>query len=277
MKEKKTEYHVGELAKYFGVSNDTIRLYDNMGIISAKKNYENNYRVYSREDLICLDYVFRLRRMNFSLEEIRILLNESSIEHAEAVMQMQEKVLEDKIQELQNLKMMVKDYQKSFSKVIQSEGQISVKESPVLIYKEVERSMIDTMEAFAELAQNRVTRFTFVCDKDVFLSECFEEQIGNSPGRKNLFRYAITLVDNENFRKQPEFPAHQLQVLPPRKCVHSIAKIYTHDDYTGFTNVRRYILQHGLELEGDALFCGVSFKNDSRRTVDYYEIWIPVK
>ena len=52
----KRKYHIGELAAYYGVSSDTLRLYDKKGILSPKKDV-NGYRVYSREDMIFLDYV----------------------------------------------------------------------------------------------------------------------------------------------------------------------------------------------------------------------------
>ena len=54
MQEKKIAYSVGEMAEYFGISRDTLRLYDKMGILSPMKNENNGYRVYSRVDFICL-------------------------------------------------------------------------------------------------------------------------------------------------------------------------------------------------------------------------------
>ena len=56
MNTDKSEYLVGELAEYFGVSNDTLRLYDKKGICSPQKNETNHYRTYSREDFILLEF-----------------------------------------------------------------------------------------------------------------------------------------------------------------------------------------------------------------------------
>ena len=97
MEDRKDLYYIGELAEYFGVSRDTLRLYDKVGILSPKKDEKNQYRTYSREDFICLDYVMRLRKINMSLEDINMMINDCTIERAEAVMQVQEKILEDKI------------------------------------------------------------------------------------------------------------------------------------------------------------------------------------
>ena len=137
MENKKIEYHVGELAEYFGVSKDTLRLYDKMGILSPVKNEQNGYRVYSRADFICLDYIMRLKSLNMPLDDIKMMINDCTIERAEAIMQVQDKILEDKIEELRRLRIVVQDYQKSFSRVIQNLGQITIEESPTLIFKEI--------------------------------------------------------------------------------------------------------------------------------------------
>ncbi|WP_206460260.1 MerR family transcriptional regulator [Anaerovorax sp. IOR16] len=272
----KNEYYVNEVATFFGVSRDTIRLYDKVGILSPKKNERNNYRIYSREDLICLDYVMRLRKINLSLEDIRVLINESSIERAEAMMQLQEKILEDKIEELINLKIMVSDYQKSFSNVIQNMGEIFVKESPTLLYMDVETSMMDTMYEFSGLQKAHVPIFTFVCKKELFLSNQFIEYTLSGNDRNKLFTYAITMIDDEGLSKRKDFPQNRFRIIPPRKCVYSVARCYTNVNYDDFLKVRDYIIKHNLKLVDDVLLRVASVRNNRKQSVDYYEIWAPI-
>ena len=162
MKEKKIAYSVGEMAEYFGVSRDTLRLYDKMGILSPKKNEDNGYRVYSRADFICLDYVMRLKSLGMRLEDINMMINDCTIERAEAIMQVQDKLIDEKIRELKSLQMMVRDYQKSFSGAIMQMGEITAKNSPVMIYRDIGDSMKDTMAAFQRLSKEQVPKFTFV-------------------------------------------------------------------------------------------------------------------
>ena len=42
MEDRKDLYYIGELAEYFGVSRDTLRLYDKVGILSPKKDEKNH-------------------------------------------------------------------------------------------------------------------------------------------------------------------------------------------------------------------------------------------
>lgn len=69
MKEK---YTVSELSRLFGISNQTLRYYDKIGLF--KPNYvdkENNYRYYDYEQFFCLSMIMQLKRLNFSLESVQ--------------------------------------------------------------------------------------------------------------------------------------------------------------------------------------------------------------
>lgn len=272
MEDRKDLYYIGELAEYFGVSRDTLRLYDKVGILSPKKDEKNQYRTYSREDFICLDYVMRLRKINMSLEDINMMINDCTIERAEAVMQVQEKILEDKIEELRSLQIMVKDYQKSFSNAIQNMRQISIEESPVFIYSDVKSSMTEVMSNFTALTKTHVPKFTFVADRNHYFTMDFDDP----EERKNYLHYAITLVDDENFIEKPDFPHDMFHVIKPGKCVHAILKTYTNRDYSDFFMCRQFILDHDLKLNGDPIFRTLSVRNDKKKSVDYYDFWAPI-
>ncbi|WP_160317717.1 MerR family transcriptional regulator [Pseudobacteroides cellulosolvens] len=41
------KYRTGELLKYLGVLRDTLRFYEEKGLLNPEKNDENNYRSYS--------------------------------------------------------------------------------------------------------------------------------------------------------------------------------------------------------------------------------------
>lgn len=273
----KNEYHVGELANFFGVSKDTLRLYDKMGILSPKKNENNNYRSYSRADLICLDYVMRLRKINLPLSDIRMLVTDSRIERVEAMMQLQDKILEDRISELKKLQIMVRDYQKSFSNVICNLGDISIQQSPSFILRTVDHSIIDTMSAFSHLETSHVPIFTLACDKEIFLSKSFVLNTASEEKRKEMYRYAITMIDEENLAERKGGAMEGFCVIAPRKCVYSAVKCYTNVNYDGFLKLRQYILDRGLELIDEVLFRIVSVRNSAEESVDYYEIWAPIR
>lgn len=269
----KQEYLVGELAQHFGVSRDTIRLYDKAGIVTPKKSEKNGYRHYSREDFICLAYVIELRKINLSLEEIRVMMNESSIEHAAEVMETQERLIEEKIEEMKRLRSIVWDYKICFRSAVTDLGKIRITESPVFIYKDVGDSLIETTKDFSELTDYHVPKFTFVVDKDLFLSDEFDDV--NTCKKK--FSYAVTLKDDEKLAERADFPRDRFRVVHYRKCIYTILKFYTNVDYDSILELKRYVIENGFVLTGDILLRVISMRNDKRQNTDYYEVWVPVK
>ena len=65
----------GEIAKKAGISQKAVRLYDEKGLLKPSEYSEGNYRLYDREALLVLENIIALKRIGFSLEEIRDNLN----------------------------------------------------------------------------------------------------------------------------------------------------------------------------------------------------------
>ncbi len=70
-------YTIGDVSKRLGLSRDTLRFYEKKGIIHPEK-LENGYRCYSYEDMRTLLDIRFYRRIDFSIEDISQILNESS-------------------------------------------------------------------------------------------------------------------------------------------------------------------------------------------------------
>ena len=64
---------IAELAKEFGITTRTIRFYEEQGLIKPER--QGQRRVYYPRDKVHLKLIMRGKRLGFSLEEIRVLLN----------------------------------------------------------------------------------------------------------------------------------------------------------------------------------------------------------
>lgn len=64
---------VGELAKRTGVSTDTIRLYESMGLLRSERS-ANGYRVFADDAQTIVELVRKAQRLGFSLREIGAVL-----------------------------------------------------------------------------------------------------------------------------------------------------------------------------------------------------------
>ena len=68
-------HKIGDVASMTGVSVDTLRYYEKIGLLKNIFRNESGVRLYSDKDISQLNFIKRAQRMNFSLDEIRDLLD----------------------------------------------------------------------------------------------------------------------------------------------------------------------------------------------------------
>lgn len=75
-----TEYLRGQMAKLANVNVETLRYYEELGLISTPLRSEAGYRLYSEEALSRLTFIHNAKRCGFTLKEIKkaLLKSESS-------------------------------------------------------------------------------------------------------------------------------------------------------------------------------------------------------
>lgn len=64
---------IGEIAGEFGVTHRTVRHYEQLGLLSPERR--GTMRVYRRRDRVRLALILRGRRLGFTLEEIRTIID----------------------------------------------------------------------------------------------------------------------------------------------------------------------------------------------------------
>ncbi len=65
---------IGELQARSGTSRDTLRYYERIGLIAARRQPGNNYREYDNQTLEELGFIRQAQAMSFTMTEIRELL-----------------------------------------------------------------------------------------------------------------------------------------------------------------------------------------------------------
>jgi DNA-binding transcriptional MerR regulator len=73
-------YSINKLAKVAGVSVRALHYYDEVGLLSPKRDSKNSYRVYSEADLLILQQILFYKELDFPLDEIKKILNDKNFD-----------------------------------------------------------------------------------------------------------------------------------------------------------------------------------------------------
>ena len=274
MADQERLFRIGEMAEFFGVSTDTLRIYDRRELIPTARNDGNRYRVYNREDLIFLDYIMRLRKLGMPLRDVKELVDGGTLEQALDNMLRQRERLEETLLSTCNKLTLVQDYIEGFSLTLEHMGKISVTTSDPILYKNVGQDMTAALGAFARLTEAHVPRLTFVISRELVDFSPASHTAEHFNEMKPHFRNALTLVDDEGFHERPNFPADEFTCYLPRKCLRTSIRAVTNHDYSEYFRFLDYIRDGGYELDGDILLRSVSFRYCD---VAYYDVWAPIR
>ncbi|WP_130890026.1 MerR family transcriptional regulator [Fusobacterium varium] len=103
---------VGEISKILKIPRSTLRYYDKEGIVSPKLRKENNYRYYSRAQIITIKKISTMRKLGLTLEEIKIFFSKKSDSRSKEIEKDKElitNVLERVNEDIEKLKIIKKD------------------------------------------------------------------------------------------------------------------------------------------------------------------------
>ena len=67
-------YTIKKLSRLAGVSTRTLHFYDEIGLLCPARNPENGYREYDAQALLKLQQILFFRELDFSLEDIKVIL-----------------------------------------------------------------------------------------------------------------------------------------------------------------------------------------------------------
>lgn len=99
----KYKISIGQVSKMFGISLDTLRHYDRIGILKPIVDQTNGYRYYSLEHLDLLEYILVGKYLETPLKDMKLMLQEENINNYVALIEKQEKTIKEKLKHLQHL------------------------------------------------------------------------------------------------------------------------------------------------------------------------------
>lgn len=276
----KNEYKIGELAEYFGISRDTLRHYDKLGILSPPQNNDNGYRIYSRADLLCMIYIKDLREAGVSLKDIAKLMKDGSVEKAEAIMQVRQAQIKKEIEDLEYKYCVIEDYKLSYRNIISTLDEPKVVTSPQMIYlmiSDYPESLMLANKAFKSLDKSATPRLTFIHSMEYIDRSDYKDMFFNESHRDKMLKWALSMIDDKKFEERRRFDKYPFKLIRPCKAIHAFIETEVNNDYSAVFKLIEYMKKNNYTLSGDIMFRSVAFRNLSKQGADYYEVWMPIK
>ena len=98
------KFSIGEVSEIYGVSIDTLRYYDKIGLMNPSINKNNGYRIYLIEDIRILEFILSARKLELPIKKIKGTLEFEDLNMYEDLFIEQENILAEKIKKLEILR-----------------------------------------------------------------------------------------------------------------------------------------------------------------------------
>ena len=95
-------YKIGEISAMYGIGVDSLRYYERLGLIHPIRS-ESGYRLYSVQDIWCLNVIRDLRGLDFSMEQIAAYLRSHTVDSTLTLLAQERRAITEKMAFLQKL------------------------------------------------------------------------------------------------------------------------------------------------------------------------------
>lgn len=269
MKEK---FLIGELAKMFNISTDTLRHYDRIGLLKPECDPSNDYRYYDIRSFFKLSRILFFKNLDISLEEINRYMKHKNTSNLVSLLKKKEDEIDHKINRLMNLKNKIQTKLELLENIDNELDEMKIKRIPTrrgifLDMNDVE-SDYEIKKAFKANEQYLKTS-----------SWLIEGQIYTSLSKENMdqgiftrFRYFIEVVsvDLEQLSQTVEIPEQDCACITFEGPYCEMPKYY--DVLT------RWIRENGYVIAGDSIEKNIVDYDFSDSEYEYVsEIQIPIE
>lgn len=95
----KNYYKISEISRLYGIGPDSLRYYERLGILKPKRD-DNQYRLYSLKDIYKLNLIRDLRKLDFSMSQIKDYLDCQTMDNTLDILYREQELLKRRLSEL---------------------------------------------------------------------------------------------------------------------------------------------------------------------------------
>lgn len=150
-------YTVGQVANFLGMSRDTLKFYEEKGLVKPMQDPENGYRKYHEMDLFNIMTTNFYREIDFEIKKIQEIKKGKSVEELMIILEEKEREIQEEIAYKKQLLGQLAKVRENGDKIRQYLGRHTIRPMPALEVKG-ELSHVNAYEEY-EVLQQHATGF----------------------------------------------------------------------------------------------------------------------
>lgn len=270
----KNKYLIGEVAKLFNVTRDTLVHYDKIGLLSPTKDKNNGYRYYEMDDLNCLTDIILFKNLNLSLSDIDDVLNNSTPTDILNLIKDKENYLDEQISKINKLKKKLVSMEYDVQLCTDYLNKIEFFDEKdncffIEITKEYKfNDFIEIVEKFGGLDQDWYDYgyFAFLIDDGVLFDKDVEKKI----------KWGITFVEDYHNLKSLNLD-HKLEKVTNSRYMYTVIALNDDTYEYWIDSIEKIVLDNNIKVKGAILGRMLLTVYENEIPIDYYEVYIPVE
>lgn len=266
-------YSIGEIAKIFKVSIDTLRYYDKLNLIKPWHVADNGYRYYSEAQFDMISTILFLKSTGISLEQLQTILRQPNTEKIKEELLNSKQVIQEKIKSLQQIEGRIERMYDNIQDVsgaryirLEQHDNLwilsqTIDEHKMLDIKEVVRINQDIGQEWLSCANVMST-----ISKENLLKGCYHSYL----------HYGF--ISDYPYNEENKL----VQCMEPRLyvCANAEVERLGHEDIDSvYGEMLAFIKENNLEIVGETIERNMLdlYSEVGKESKHYYKIYIPVK
>lgn len=260
-------YHTKDVFRHLGFTRETLRYYEEIGLLSPKRNQGSQYREFDLYDMSRLMSIDFYKKRGFSPVEMKGLLKETGTEGYDRLFQQQLDCLQEQIMRLEEMQERLKETKDFCRNAVYGEGKFEIRElKPYCV-----REAFPEVGSFEEY-QEKVLRHLDLEKEDIF-SNVVRAITFDESGYKGSEMYVVKPAEKANNGDRGMFLEHG-------KCLYTT--LLADNDDTSIPE-KMFRSCHEWALRQQAAFRGMVYifvrlvMLNEKADKHFYEVWVPLQ
>lgn len=269
----KEYYTIGEVARIYDVTTDTLRYYDNIGLLKPWFKGENGYRYYSKAQFEIISTIMLMRSMGTPVEDLKAVLNSSSPDDIRRELDRKKQDIEAEIKRLTDLK---EEASKLDSRITQNcyEENVRIGLRPEIWMFSKPFGSEDELDIDEILEVNRLAEKDWISRAGIVSTITMD----------NLLKGEFHIYDRYGYMSESSIQVESpyLSHIPARMAVMGNARVSTVEHFEmdkAYKKLIDFATLNGYEICGDAIERNVLdlYAGNPQSPVMFFEISIPIR